>query len=39
MMLEGKGLTVVDLGVDVPAEKFVAAAVENNAQLICCSSC
>ena len=38
MMLEGKGLTVVDLGVDVPAEKFVAAAVENNAQLICCSA-
>ena len=38
MMLEGKGLTVVDLGVDVPAEKFVAAAVENHAQLICCSA-
>ena len=38
MMLEGKGLTVVDLGVDVPAEKFVAAAVENNAQLIRCSA-
>jgi corrinoid protein of di/trimethylamine methyltransferase len=38
MMLEGKGLTVVDLGVDVSAERFVEAAVENNAQLICCSS-
>ncbi len=38
MMLEGKGLTVIDLGVDVPAEKFVSAAVENNAQLICCSA-
>ncbi len=38
MMLEGKGLTVVDLGVDVSAEQFVTAAIENNAQLICCSS-
>lgn len=38
MMLEGKGLTVVDLGVDVSAEQFVEAAVENNAQLICCSA-
>lgn len=36
MMLEGKGLTVIDLGVDVSAEQFVNAAVENNAQLICC---
>lgn len=38
MMLEGKGLTVIDLGVDVSAEQFVNAAVENNAQLICCSA-
>ncbi len=38
MMLEGKGLTVVDLGVDVSAEAFVNAALEHNAQIICCSA-
>jgi methylmalonyl-CoA mutase cobalamin-binding domain/chain len=38
MMMEGKGLEVIDLGVDVPAEKFVDAAIENDAQVICCSA-
>ena len=38
MMLEGKGLHVVDLGVDVPADAFLAAAREHNAQVIACSS-
>ncbi len=38
MMLEGKGLTVVDLGVDVPAERFVEAVKEYGAQLVCLSS-
>jgi corrinoid protein of di/trimethylamine methyltransferase len=38
MMLEGKGLKVIDLGVDVPAEKFVEAARENDASIICCSA-
>ncbi|MBQ9510429.1 MAG: corrinoid protein [Clostridia bacterium] len=38
MMLEGKGLDVIDLGVDVPAEDFVAAAKENDAGVICCSA-
>ena len=38
MMLEGRGLKVVDLGVDVSAEKFVEAAKENNADIICCSA-
>ena len=38
MMLEGKGMEVIDLGTDVPAEKFVEAAVENNCQIICCSA-
>lgn len=38
MMLEGKGLEVVDLGVDVPAEVFVQKAIEHNAQVICCSA-
>ncbi|MFH0870901.1 MAG: corrinoid protein [bacterium] len=34
MMLEGAGFKVVDLGIDVPPEKFVSAAVDNNAQVI-----
>jgi 5-methyltetrahydrofolate--homocysteine methyltransferase len=34
MMLEGAGFDVVDLGADVPAERFVAAAEEHNAQII-----
>ena len=38
MMLEGKGLEVIDLGVDVAPEKFTAAAKENNADIICLSS-
>ena len=38
MMLEGKGINVVDLGVDVSAEKFVEEAIANNAQIICCSA-
>lgn len=38
MMMEGKGLTVVDLGVDISAEAFVAAAKEHNAQIVACSA-
>lgn len=38
MMMEGKGLKVVDLGVDVPVEKFMEAARANNAQIIACSA-
>ncbi|NLK39093.1 MAG: cobalamin-binding protein [Clostridiales bacterium] len=38
MMLEGKGINVIDLGVDVATDKFIDAAVEHNAQLICCSA-
>ena len=38
MMLEGKGLEVIDLGVDVSAETFVAKAIEYKAQVICCSA-
>ncbi len=34
MMLEGAGFRVIDLGVDTPAEKFLSAAKENNAQII-----
>ena len=38
IMLEGKGLEVIDLGVDVAPETFVAQAKENNANIICCSA-
>jgi len=38
MMFEGKGIEVIDLGVDVPKEKFIEAAIENNAQIIACSA-
>jgi corrinoid protein of di/trimethylamine methyltransferase len=38
MMMEGKGLKIIDLGVDVPAEEFVKAAIENDAQVIACSA-
>ena len=34
MMLEGAGFTVVDIGVDIPAEKFVEAAKENKADIV-----
>lgn len=38
MMMEGKGLKVVDLGVDVPVETFLDAAREHNAQVVACSA-
>ncbi|GHU76550.1 corrinoid methyltransferase [Clostridia bacterium] len=38
LMLEGKGLEVIDLGVDVSPEKFVEAVTEQEAQLVCCSA-
>ena len=38
MMLEGKGFEVIDLGVDVEADAFVKAAVENECDIICCSA-
>ena len=38
MMLEGKGLTVIDLGVDVEPETFIRTAVEEDCQIICCSA-
>lgn len=38
MMMEGKGLEVVDLGTNVSPEKFVNTAVEQNCQVICCSA-
>ena len=38
MMLEGKGLDVIDLGVDVSAEKFLEAVQNEGCQLVCCSA-
>lgn len=38
MMIESKGLDVIDLGVDVPAQKFVDSAIEHNAKVVCCSA-
>ena len=38
LMMEGKGLEVVDLGTDVSAEQFVKTAVEQNCQIIACSA-
>ncbi len=38
MMMEGKGIEVIDIGVDVPTEKYIASAKEQNANLICCSA-
>ncbi|MBM6921601.1 corrinoid protein [Phocea massiliensis] len=38
MMMEGKGMNVIDLGVDVSAEQYVQAAKENDADIIACST-
>lgn len=38
MMMEGKGLEVMDLGTDVEPEAFVQAVTEQGCQVICCSA-
>ncbi len=38
IMLEGKGMNVIDLGIDVAPEKFVEAAKENSATIVACSA-
>ncbi|MBQ8209116.1 MAG: cobalamin-dependent protein [Clostridia bacterium] len=38
IMMEGKGLEVIDLGTDVAPETFVNTAIEQNCQIICCSA-
>ena len=38
MMMEGKGLEVIDLGVDVSAEKFVQAINEHDADIVALSA-
>lgn len=38
MMLESKGIEVIDLGTDVPPEVFAETAKRENCSLICCSA-
>lgn len=38
MMMEGKGLEVIDLGVDVAPETYVETAIREKCQVICCSA-
>lgn len=38
MMMEGKGLEVIDLGTDVSPEAYVQTAIDQNCQIICCSA-
>ena len=38
MMMEAKGLEVIDLGTDVAPETYVQTAMEQNCQIICCSA-
>ncbi|OGO81023.1 MAG: 5-methyltetrahydrofolate--homocysteine methyltransferase [Clostridiales bacterium GWC2_40_7] len=38
MMMEGKGLEVIDLGIDVPVDKFINKLKETNAQIVACSA-
>ena len=38
MMMEGKGLEVIDLGVDVAPETFIDTAIGQNCQVICISA-
>lgn len=38
IMLEGKGLQVIDLGTDVPPEKFIDTAINEGCKVICCSA-
>ena len=38
MLMEGKGLEVIDLGTDVAPETFVQTAIEKDCRIICCSA-
>ena len=38
MMMDGAGFDVVDLGVDIDADKFVKAAIEHNASVVAISA-
>lgn len=38
MMIESAGFEVIDLGVDVPVEKFLAASEEDGVKIVACSA-
>ncbi len=38
IMLEGKGIEVIDLGTDVSADTFIQAAIDEDAKIIACSA-
>ena len=38
LMLESRGIEIIDLGVDVPPEAFVRAVTEDGCDLVCCSA-
>ena len=38
LMLESRGIEVIDLGVDVPPDAFVRAVTEDGCELVCCSA-
>jgi len=38
MIMEGKGIEVIDLGTDVSPERFIQAAIEHDCKIICCSA-
>lgn len=38
IMMEGKGIDVIDLGTDISAETFIDEAEKNHADIICCSA-
>ena len=38
MMFEGRGFKVVDIGIDVPEERFVEAAVQEKGDIVACSA-
>ena len=38
MMMEAKGLEVIDLGTDVAPDTFISTAIENDCQILCCSA-
>jgi corrinoid protein of di/trimethylamine methyltransferase len=38
IMFEGKGIEVIDIGTDVPPEKFITAAIDQDAKIIACSA-
>ena len=38
LMLESRGIEILDLGVDVPPDAFVRAVTEDGCDLVCCSA-